>query len=97
MATRPADRNGWGLTPAEADRLLRLIEPLFPRLPDAPAVYAEWRRLVVTFAVSGVQVHDARLVAVMKVNGVSRVLTFNAQDFVRYASDGIVAMNPTAV
>ena len=97
VATRPADRNGLGLTPAEADRLLRLIERLFPRLPDAPALYTEWRRLVVTFAVSGVQVHDARLVAVMKVNGISRVLTFNVQDFVRYASDGIVAVDPTAV
>ena len=97
MATRPTDRNGLGLTPAEADRLLRLIERLFPRLPDAPALYTEWRRLVVTFAVSGVQVHDARLVAVMKVNGVSRVLTFHVQDFVRCVSDGIVAVHPTAV
>jgi len=76
---------------------LRLIERLFARLPDSPAVYAEWRRLVVTYTVSGVQAHDARLVAAMKANGVSHVLTFNSQDFARYANDGIVAVEPTTV
>lgn len=68
VATRPANRNGFGLAPTDADRLLRLIERLFPILSDLPTVYPEWRRLVITFSVSGVQVHDARLVAVMKIN-----------------------------
>lgn len=63
VATRPIDRNGLGLAPKDADRLLRFIERLFHRWPDTPALYPEWRRLVVTFGVSGVQVHDARLVA----------------------------------
>ncbi|HAZ44858.1 MAG TPA: PIN domain nuclease [Cyanobacteria bacterium UBA11369] len=95
--TRPIERNGFGLTPANADRLLRLIERLFPVLPDSPAVYQEWRRLVVTFNVSGVKVHDARLVAVMKVNNISRILTLNAADFMRYVSEGIVAIEPGTV
>lgn len=34
VATRPKNKNGFGLTPAEADRLLRLIERLFPLLRD---------------------------------------------------------------
>jgi predicted nucleic acid-binding protein len=97
VATRPTNRNGFGLTPADADRLLRLIERLFPRLPDTPAMYLEWRRLVVTFGVLGVQVHDARLVAVMKTNDVTHILTFNADDFTRFASEGIVAVNPATV
>jgi predicted nucleic acid-binding protein len=29
VATRPAERNGFGLVPTEADRLLRLMERLF--------------------------------------------------------------------
>ena len=33
----------------------------------------------------------------MKANGVSHVLTFNSQDFARYANDGIVAVEPTTV
>ena len=48
-------------------------------------------------SVSGVQVHDARLVAAMKSNDVTHILTFNIADFVRYASEGIVAVDPTTV
>lgn len=97
VATRPAARNGFGLTPAEADRLLRLAERLFPLLPDLPVVYPQWRRLVVTFGVSGVQVHDARLVAAMISHGVTHILTFNTADFARYATEGIVAVDPATV
>jgi hypothetical protein len=49
----------------------------------------------VTFAVSGVAVHDARLVAAMRAHGVYHILTLNDADFARYP--GITAMNPTAV
>ncbi|MBN3871336.1 type II toxin-antitoxin system VapC family toxin [Nostoc sp. JL33] len=97
VATRPATKNGFGLTPTDADWLLRLIERLFPLLPDMPTIYPEWRKLVVTFSVSGVQVHDARLVANMKANSVTHILTFNTKDFIRYASEGIVAVDPTTV
>ncbi len=94
VATRPADKNGLGLEPADADRLLRLVERLFPVLQDVPAVYPQWRQLVVAFGVSGVQVHDARLVAAMRIHSVTHILTFNVIDFVRYAALGIVAVDP---
>jgi hypothetical protein len=51
------------------------LERIFSLLPDASTGYEEWRRLVVAFSVSGVQVHDARLVAAMKVNAVTHILT----------------------
>lgn len=94
VATRPVEKNGLGLAPDDTDRLIRLVERLFPPLPDSPAVYPEWRRLVVSFGVSGVQVHDARLVAAMMVHGVTHILTFNAPDFDRYTPAGIVAVGP---
>ncbi|MBD1939303.1 PIN domain-containing protein [Microcoleus sp. FACHB-68] len=94
VATRPMAKNGFGLTPSNAERLLQLIERLFPVLPDSSKVYEEWRRLVVIFGVSGVQVHDARLVASMKVNAISHILTLNVEDFKRYISEGIVAVSP---
>ncbi|MBW4684961.1 MAG: type II toxin-antitoxin system VapC family toxin [Komarekiella atlantica HA4396-MV6] len=97
VATRPAIKNGFGLTPKEVGRLLRLIERLFPLLPDTPIIYPEWRKLVVAFSVSGVQVHDARLVAIIKANGLTHILTFNTKDFIRYASEGIVAVDPTTL
>jgi hypothetical protein len=63
VATRPAAQNGLGLTPAQAERQLRLVERVFRRLEDSTTVYPEWRRLVVAYSVSGVKVYDARLVA----------------------------------
>jgi predicted nucleic acid-binding protein len=64
-------------------------------LPDTPAVYAEWKRIVVEHRVSGVKVHDARLVATMKTHGVTSLLTFDVDDFSRYA--GIEATHPRTV
>jgi hypothetical protein len=53
-------------------------------LPDTLAIHEEWRRLLVTHAVTGVQVHDARLVAAMHVYHIPHLLTFNIGDFGRY-------------
>ncbi|TVQ64557.1 MAG: PIN domain-containing protein [Spirulina sp. DLM2.Bin59] len=97
VATRPIERNGFGLTPLEAERLLQRIERLFPVLPDSSEIYREWRRLVIVFGVSGVQVHDARLVAAMKVNNIPCILTLNGEDFKRYISEGITAVAPGTV
>jgi predicted nucleic acid-binding protein len=93
VCTRPAAaRGGFGLTVAEADRRLRIVERLFPVLPEDPAAYTLWRRLVVFHAVQGVQVHDARLVASMQSHGVAHILTLNGADFARYP--GITAIAP---
>jgi len=88
--TRPLDRNGYGLSPQDADRRARFFEEKLRLLPDSLAVHEEWRRLLVTYNVSGVQVHDARLVAAMHVHGVTRILTFNDKDFTRYTDIEVV-------
>ena len=95
VATRPADRNGFGFTPADADQELTRLESLFLLLPDSPAIYGAWRRLVASVGVSGVQVHDARLAAVMQVYGLTHILTFNTTDFLRYP--GITVVHPQDV
>jgi|SRR6267378_1307400 predicted nucleic acid-binding protein len=92
--TRPVDRNGYGLSPRDTDRRARFFEEKLRLLPDGLAVHLTWRRLLVSNAVSGVQVHDARLVAAMQVHGVKRILTFNEKDFARYPE--IEAFNPHA-
>lgn len=91
--TRPIERNGYGMSPAQAEHHARTIESRFRLLPDSPAIHVEWRRLIVDYAVSGMQVHDARLVAAMRVHGVGKILTFNARDFARY--DRIEAIHPS--
>jgi len=93
--TRPLNRNGYGLSPQEADRRAKSFEDKLQLLPDSIAVHQEWRRLLVTHNVSGVQVHDARLVAAMRVQDVRRILTFNDKDFARYPD--IEAVHPRSV
>ena len=94
VATRPAKNNGFGFSVSDANFFLRLIERVFPLLPDNENVHREWRKLVVNFGVSGVQVHDARIAAAMSVHKVTRILTFNTSDFARFSSVGIVAVDP---
>lgn len=96
VATRPVAANGLGMTPAQADTELFHLETLFPLLPDTPAILPAWRRLVAGAAVSGKAVHDARLLAVAQVYGVGQLLTFNTQDFVRYAllAPGVQIVDP---
>lgn len=86
VATRPSDRNGLGFTPEEAWQEVGSIERLLTLLPDAPAIYTEWKRLVKDYKVQGVRVHDARLVAAMRVHGVEQIFTFNVDDFKRYSN-----------
>jgi len=96
VSTRPATaRGGFGLSTTEAERRVRLIEREFRLLPDHPRVHQEWRRLVTTHAVVGVQVHDARIVASMLASDVQVLLTFNTRDFARFP--GITLLDPRYV
>jgi predicted nucleic acid-binding protein len=89
------DRNGFGLSPQEADRRAKLFEEKLQLLPDSQTVHQEWRKLLVAQNVSGVQVHDARLAAAMRVHDVRLILTSNDRDFARYA--GIEAIHPRSL
>jgi predicted nucleic acid-binding protein len=95
VATRPLKRNGFGYSVQQAEASLAGIEAFFPIAPDTPDVYREWRHLITTHRVSGVQVHDARLVAVMRVHGLTSILTLNVADFQRYP--GIQVVHPQNV
>ncbi|MBW4501961.1 MAG: PIN domain-containing protein [Scytonema hyalinum WJT4-NPBG1] len=96
VCTRPSTaRGGFGLSIEETDFRAQIIERYFTFLPDSEAVHTEWRRLIVDYKVSGVKVHDARMVASMYVHGVSHIMTFNIDDFTRYTE--ITAHHPTDV
>jgi predicted nucleic acid-binding protein len=68
------------------------VESLFRLAPDTPDIYPTWRQIVASVGVSGVQVHDARLAAVMRVHGLSHILTLNPTDFARYP--GVTVVHP---
>jgi predicted nucleic acid-binding protein len=93
--TRPLERNGFGLSIAEAAEGARELEEILTLLPENAAVYREWRRLVVAYRVSGVKVHDARLVAVLRAYRIRHLLTFNEADFRRY--EEVVVVRPESV
>jgi predicted nucleic acid-binding protein len=96
VCTRPVTaRGGFGLTVAETDRRVRRLERRFTFLPDSPEVHHEWRSLLVPHGVMGIQVHDTRLVATMRVYGLTHLITFNVADFGRFP--GITAVHPQSV
>lgn len=85
VCMRPASaRGGLGLSIENAEHRIRLIERHFVVLPEIPEIYAEWKRLVLSHRVSGVNVYDARLIAAMNIHGIKNLITFNAKDFSRY-------------
>jgi predicted nucleic acid-binding protein len=86
VATRPVAVNGLGMTSEQAERRVRGFERRFTLLPENDAIYPAWKKLVKASGVIGKQVHDARLVAVCQVYGMTQVVTFNSQHFARLAS-----------
>src|ERR1700732_2216424 len=46
--TRSVDRNGYGLSPEQADHRAKVLEEKLRLLPDSLAVHQQWRKLIVT-------------------------------------------------
>lgn len=85
VCTRPSTaKGGYGLSIQETIKKLKLLERLVEFRPDNLGAFIAWKHLLTTYSVSGVQVHDARLVAAMNSYGISHILTFNGNDFKRY-------------
>jgi predicted nucleic acid-binding protein len=93
VASRPVEHNGLGFPHAQAHEELIRLEAFVVLLDETAEVYAEWKQLVVAHGITGVKVHDARLVAAMKAHGIGRLLTFNGRDFERYP--GIEVLTPS--
>ncbi|HET6575135.1 MAG TPA: type II toxin-antitoxin system VapC family toxin [Fimbriiglobus sp.] len=99
MATRPVAANGLGLAVVDAEAKAAAFEATFPLLVETPDIFPAWKALVEALGVIGKQVHDARLVAVCHVHGVSHLLTFNVGHFARLAAfgPGVVVVDPASV
>jgi predicted nucleic acid-binding protein len=98
VATRPVTANGVGLTAAQAITEDANFKAAFRLLTETPALFAEWERIAGLHSVCGKQTHDARIIAVMKVHGIGRILTFNVGDFSRYVTgEGISVVDPVGV
>jgi predicted nucleic acid-binding protein len=94
VCTRPGGQNGLGMSTKDAQAELVKTRSLFTFLPDTPAIYDAWERLVVQSDAKGKNAHDARLIAAMSVHGITHLVTFNVSDFSRYT--GIHLIDPLA-
>jgi predicted nucleic acid-binding protein len=79
-----ANANGLGLSSNRADLWLGYWLRNYPLLDEPADLPARWRTIVRVFNVIGKKSHDARLAAVMQFHNITRLLTFNAQDFRRF-------------
>jgi predicted nucleic acid-binding protein len=98
-ATRSVEVNGLGLSAAEAETQTVEFEATFPLLPETPDIYPAWKALVQAAGVVGKQVHDARLVAICQVHGITHILTFNVRHFARLATfaPGVTVVDPHGI
>jgi predicted nucleic acid-binding protein len=81
-----------GLTMATAIADIRRFQSLFEVANDDDLVVERLLQLLIAYPGSGKQVHDANLVATMLVHGVTRLLTYNARDFQRFAA--VIELEP---
>ena len=95
VATRPRDKNGLSLSIADCEHELTRLQAAFPLLDDQPGLFAEWRTLVADYQCHGKVAHDARYVAAMRTHGITRILTFNVDDFARYPH--ITVLDPKTI
>jgi predicted nucleic acid-binding protein len=95
VVTRPLRNNGFGMSADNAKEEIDRFLNRFHYVSDHPDLFNEWFRLVVEYNVQGKVEHDARLVAAMILGNVTHMLTFNYDDFQRFAEITIVA--PDAV
>ena len=92
VCTRPVERNGYGLSVEATRGEAEAIVQTMTLLPENAQVFARWLDLVSAHGVRGVQVHDARLAALMHVYGLKHILTLIQPDFLRYS--GLEAVHP---
>jgi len=72
-ATRPLAGNWLGMTIEQAGAEVKQLESFFEIASESAASYVAWKTLVTAHRVSGAQVQDARLAAVMTAAGIARI------------------------
>ena len=91
VSTRPASaRGGLGLTTEQTERKVSIIEKYFELLPDDLSTFLHWRKLVFDIDISGVQVHDAKLVASLIAHRIEHLVTLNIKDFQRFPNISVI-------
>ncbi len=69
---------------------VRFFESKFLIAEDGPTVTSSLLHLLSSVACSGLQIHDANIVATMLAHGISKLLTHNVADFQRFSGHSSV-------
>ena len=83
VCTRPVP-SGLGLSIEDTVLRIEKIERRFLFLPETESTDRLFKDLLLRYRVRGIQVHDARLAAVMLSSGVKEIATFDKDDFRRF-------------
>lgn len=92
VATRPTEANGLGLGPADAVKNIEAILGHTLFYDETENVSAQLRELTRSRGLRGRRIHDGNVAATMRANGVTFLLTQNAEDF-----DGMPDVCPVAL
>jgi len=95
VATRPTDVNGLGWSISQTKDYVNDLLNNFMLIPENIDIFPNWLRLVTDYNIKGKRSHDIRLLAVMKANNISHLLTFNPQDFIQLSD--IIIIQPQAL
>jgi predicted nucleic acid-binding protein len=90
VVTKPVDKNGYGYTSAKAMEEVEDLMQIYDIIDDVTDMNI-WKDIMITYSITGLKSHDARLVATMESNAINNIFTKNEADF-RQFGDRITLM-----
>jgi predicted nucleic acid-binding protein len=90
VATRPVAANGLGLRPDQACANLKALQQIVRLLDESTTVATRLLALVEAHRLHGKRIHDASIVATMQAHGLSRLKTWNPEDFAVFSAIHLV-------
>ena len=87
VATRPVEVNGLGLGVDDALANIAAFRSRMRLLVESEPVWERLRALITAYGCRGKQIHDANIVATALTSGVGMLVTANAGDFTRFATE----------
>ncbi len=92
VVTRPAAQNGYNISCDVAMQQINDFINTYPFINDPATLFVEWQLIIKNYQTIGKTAHDARLVALMRVQAIGTIYTMNPGDFFRY-NDIITVLN----
>ncbi|MCA2618393.1 MULTISPECIES: type II toxin-antitoxin system VapC family toxin [unclassified Microcystis] len=93
VATRPIEVNGLGWSVKQTSDEVNQLINRFSWIEETSEIFFYWHNLANTYNIKGKRTHDIRLIAVMKTQKLTHLLTFNPDDFIKIPDIQIIHPN----